>query len=267
MLLLAAAVSLAMDTGRRRPAFYLLSASILALLVTDFVYGLMLLHGTYDHQLSLDIGWIGFYLLWGAAALHPSMRELDEPSPDAEAKLTPFRLALLAGASLIAPTMELIDAIRERDTDLIVVIGASVLLFSLVVARMAGLVRQQERSVAARAGPGQRRRRTGRGHRAARRSQRAALDSVDPLLERRRRRAAVSPRRAWADASPTAPPAPARRRCRRRRPPSCWSCAATTDARPAADRRAPARSSACPPITPGRSRSTCACAARSAGCC
>ena len=84
VLLLAAALSLAMDSGRRRPAFYLLSASIIALLVTDFVYGLMLLHGSYDHQLSLDIGWIAFYLLWGAAALHPSMRELDEPSPDAE---------------------------------------------------------------------------------------------------------------------------------------------------------------------------------------
>ena len=147
VLLLAAAVSLAMDTGRRRGSFYLLSASILSLLVTDFIYGLMLLHGTYDHQLSLDIGWIAFYVLWGAAALHPSMRELEEPSPDAEAKLTPVRLALLAGASLVAPTIELIDAVRSGNTDLIVTIGASVVLFTLVVARMAGLVRQQERSV------------------------------------------------------------------------------------------------------------------------
>ena len=55
------------------PAFHLMSASIICLLVTDFVYGLMILHGTYDHQLWLDAGWIGFYLLWGAAALHPSM--------------------------------------------------------------------------------------------------------------------------------------------------------------------------------------------------
>ena len=40
-----------------------MSASIVCLLVTDFVYGLMLLQGTYDHQLWLDVGWIGFYLL------------------------------------------------------------------------------------------------------------------------------------------------------------------------------------------------------------
>jgi hypothetical protein len=143
VLLLAAAVSLAMDTGRRRGSFYLLSASILSLLVTDFIYGLMLLHGTYDHQLSLDVGWIAFYLLWGAAALHPSMRELEEPSRDAEPKLTPVRLALLAGASLVAPTIELLDAVREGNSDLIVIIGASIFLFTLVVARMAGLVRQQ----------------------------------------------------------------------------------------------------------------------------
>jgi len=147
VLLLAAAVSLAMGTGRRRGAFYLLIASITALLVTDFVYGLMLLQGTYAHQLSLDVGWIAFYLLWGAAALHPSMRELDEPSPDVEPKLTPLRLALLAGASLVAPAIELINAVGARDTDMIVIIGASAFLFALVVARMAGLVRQQERSV------------------------------------------------------------------------------------------------------------------------
>ena len=37
----------------------------------------MTLHGAYDHQVILDVGWIAFYLLWGAAALHPSMRELE----------------------------------------------------------------------------------------------------------------------------------------------------------------------------------------------
>ena len=147
VVLLAAAVGLAMDSGRRRGAFYLLSASISALLVTDFVYGLMLLDGTYDHQLSLDIGWVGFYVLWGAAALHPSMRGLEEPSPDAEAQLTTMRLMLLAGASLVAPTIELLSAAASGNTDLMVIIGASVVLFGLVVARMAGLVRQQERSV------------------------------------------------------------------------------------------------------------------------
>src|SRR3954449_13240684 len=148
ILLLAAAIRLAVDSGRRQPAFYLLAASIVALLATDFVYGLMTLNGTYDGQVFLDAGWISFYLLWGAAALHPSMSDLERPSRDRDLKLTPFRLALLTGASLIAPVVEATQELGDGDVDLMVVIGASGVLFALVVARMAGLVRQQEPSVA-----------------------------------------------------------------------------------------------------------------------
>ena len=39
VLLLAVAVRLALDGGQRRPAFHLMSASIICLLVTDFVFG------------------------------------------------------------------------------------------------------------------------------------------------------------------------------------------------------------------------------------
>ena len=91
VLLLAVAVRLALDGGQRRLSFHLMSASIVCLLVTDFVYGLMLLQGTYDHQLWLDVGWI-FYLLWGAAALHPSMSEIDQPAVQSSEVLTRFGL-------------------------------------------------------------------------------------------------------------------------------------------------------------------------------
>src|SRR3984957_9001379 len=64
LILLAAAIRLAVDNGKRRPAFYLLIASIVTLLLTDFVYGILLLHNAYNHQLWLDAGWIFFYLLW-----------------------------------------------------------------------------------------------------------------------------------------------------------------------------------------------------------
>src|SRR3954468_24430442 len=148
IVLLAATIRLAVDSGRREPAFYLLALSIVALLVTDFAYGLMTLKGAYDGQVVLDVGWISFYLLWGAAALHPSMRGLERPSSDRDPKLTPFRLVLLTGASLIAPAVELVHELDRANMDLIVIIGASAVLFGLVVLRMAGLVRQQERSVA-----------------------------------------------------------------------------------------------------------------------
>ena len=148
VLLLAAAVRLALDAGRRSAAFYLLSSSILLLLITDFVYGLMIMNGSYDHQLWLDVGWIGFYLLWGAAALHPTMPGLAEPEQGRARILTRFRLVLLTGASLVAPVIGLIHDVRHDDVDYAVVQSASIALFVLVVVRMAGLVRQQERSLA-----------------------------------------------------------------------------------------------------------------------
>jgi diguanylate cyclase (GGDEF)-like protein/PAS domain S-box-containing protein len=147
ILLLAAAIRLAVDAGRRAPAFFLIVASIVALLATDFVYGLTTLKGTYAGQLWLDAGWIAFYVLWGAAALHPSMRELEQPAPDRDTRLTPLRFALLTAAAVIAPVLEVLQEIRHTD-DFITVNAASISLFALVVVRMTGLVRQQERSVA-----------------------------------------------------------------------------------------------------------------------
>jgi diguanylate cyclase (GGDEF)-like protein/PAS domain S-box-containing protein len=146
IILLAAAIRLILDSGRRRPAFYLLSASILALLATDFVYGVMTLDNAFHHQLLLDLGWFSYQVLWAAAALHPSMVALDEPVGDRKAKLTPLRLGLLTGASLIAPICILLKELRRGDLDLIVIICASMILFGLVVMRMVDLVRQQERS-------------------------------------------------------------------------------------------------------------------------
>ena len=49
--------------------------------------------------------------------------------------------------SLIAPVCVLLKEVRAGDLDLIVIVCASVVLFALVVMRMADLVRQQERSV------------------------------------------------------------------------------------------------------------------------
>ncbi len=61
--------------------------------------------------------------------------------------LTRFRLALLTCASLVAPVISFVHDIQRGDVDMAVVTGASIALFGLVVARMAGLVRQQERSL------------------------------------------------------------------------------------------------------------------------
>ena len=147
VLLLAAAIRLAVDAGKRAPAFYLLAGSIVCLLATDSAYNLAILKGTYDHsQLIYDLGWMAYYILWGAAALHPSMRVLEEPAVDSRPRLTSLRLALLGAACLIAPSIRFAQSLGNADV--LVLIVASAVLFLLVVARMAGLVRQEERIVA-----------------------------------------------------------------------------------------------------------------------
>jgi diguanylate cyclase (GGDEF)-like protein/PAS domain S-box-containing protein len=145
ILLLAAAIRLAVDRGVRAPAFYLLAGSIVCLLTTDSVYNRMLLDGTYNGQVILDVGWIFYYLLWGAAALHPSMRTLEQPA-EGRTRLTPLRLVFLCVACLIAPGIRFYQ--EWGNTDVLVVIVASMIMFLLVLARMSGLVRQEERAVA-----------------------------------------------------------------------------------------------------------------------
>jgi diguanylate cyclase (GGDEF)-like protein/PAS domain S-box-containing protein len=146
ILLLAGAIRLAVDTGKRAPAFYLLVGSIVCLLTVDSGYTYALLKDAYDHQLSFDVGWIAYYLLWGAAALHPSMKTLEEPALDGRRRLTGMRLGLLAGACLIAPGIRLVEEFGNTDTEVVIV--AAAVLFLLVVARMVWLVRQEERAVA-----------------------------------------------------------------------------------------------------------------------
>ena len=145
VLLLAAAIRLAVDAGKRSPAFWLLVSSIVCLMATDSAYNFALLKDTYNHQLIYDAGWIFYYLLWGAAALHPSMRSLEEPAADSRTPLTPLRLTLLGAACLIAPGIRLAQSLGNPDV--LVLIVASAVLFLLVVVRMAGLVRQEARVV------------------------------------------------------------------------------------------------------------------------
>jgi diguanylate cyclase (GGDEF)-like protein/PAS domain S-box-containing protein len=147
LILLAAVVRLAMGAGKRAPSMYLMGAAGIALFLTDTVYTYISVTGAvYDQSGFLEAGWGMFYLLWGAAALHPSMRGVSEKAPEAEPGMSKVRLLVLAGASLIAPGVMLIQLSRADAVDMPVLIGASVTLFILVVVRMSGLVRRQEQS-------------------------------------------------------------------------------------------------------------------------
>ena len=147
LILLTVVVRLAIGGGRRAAAFYLLAGAALALFVTDFRYSYISVQGDiYDQSGILEAGWATFYILWGAAALHGSMRTLSERVVDVVPRLSRGRLTILALASLLAPSVMMIQHLLHKTEDLPVLIGAAGVLFLLVVMRIAGLVRKQEQS-------------------------------------------------------------------------------------------------------------------------
>jgi diguanylate cyclase (GGDEF)-like protein/PAS domain S-box-containing protein len=141
ILLLGVAVRMAVGAGRRSAAYYMVIAAIVAVLATDSVYGWILLHGTYHPGDPLDGGWIVYYLLWGAAALHPSMTTVSQAAAP-KVTLTRVRILAVAAAALVAPVIEVVTASSRGSSDDVLVGCAAIVLFALVVVRMIGLARE-----------------------------------------------------------------------------------------------------------------------------
>jgi signal transduction histidine kinase len=140
LLVLSVAVRLAVSGGNRGRSYYLTITAIAALFASDATYGWLQLHSTYQTGGLLDGGWIAFYLLWGAAALHPSMAV-----PNGTAKptqLTRRRLVVLTLATFVAPATGLLGTTTRSDR--IVIAGSAMVLFGLVLIRMVELVKRQE---------------------------------------------------------------------------------------------------------------------------
>ena len=84
--------------------------------------------------------------MWGMSALHPSMRQLSERAPEGQVRFSLPRLTLLSGAALMPPVLLVAEVLGGQQVDIVFVLGATIVLFLLVVLRMAGLIRTQEHS-------------------------------------------------------------------------------------------------------------------------
>jgi signal transduction histidine kinase len=131
--------------GRRVPAFYLLSGSILFLLFSDTVYGSMQLAGTYTTGNFLDATRFCSCLLLGAAALHPSMTRVTERTAVRD-RATPFvRVMPLAGAALVGPLTLAVARLADYAVDILAVAIVGAVVFSLVILRLFDAMRAQGR--------------------------------------------------------------------------------------------------------------------------
>ena len=146
VLLVSLAARLVLGPGLRSPAFAMVTTALLFQLVADVLYGFGSLHNWYRVGDPIDLLFVLGAVLWGTAALHPSMVELTEPNPDPEQRLSGKRLAVLSAASLMAPAMLAVAAFRAGSSELLVIGGAATALSALVIVRLAGLVARYERS-------------------------------------------------------------------------------------------------------------------------
>ena len=143
VVLLAALVFLALTPARRAVSYRYVSASVVLLLVADEIYSIS--PASYTGTSWLDTGWLLSYVLWGAAALSPSMRDLSEPKPARGPRLTTMRLSMLWLAIATVPVVLIVERLAHRQIDAVALAIGSSALSGLVLLRLAGLVRSFDR--------------------------------------------------------------------------------------------------------------------------
>jgi diguanylate cyclase (GGDEF)-like protein len=148
VLLLALVARLLVGAGVHNTAFRLLAGSLAAMLAGDVGFAVLAQADAFTPNNAINITWLLAYVLFGAAALHPSMAALSERPAARPRRFTRRRLSLLTGVSLIAPLLLLAQTWERSGIDAVAIGIGSIALFLLVVARMAGLIRQVEHQAA-----------------------------------------------------------------------------------------------------------------------
>ena len=148
VVLLAVVVRMLLVRGERPFSYYAMVTGLVSLLVFDAAYAATTLIGTYQNGNPIDALEILSFVFAGVAVLHPSMVDLsDKTVLEPETKLTRRRLALLAAASLMAPLLIALQWTRGGTIDVPVLVGGSVVLFLLVLGRMAGIMSAREEAI------------------------------------------------------------------------------------------------------------------------
>jgi two-component system cell cycle response regulator len=110
---------LLVGSGVRGRSFLLLVGAMTLLLAADVVYGLQQLAGVYSAGNFVDVMRLGYYLLLGAAALHPSMAALAQPSPIKDLAAGRGRLISLGAAALMAPLAMILQQAPTNTPDMV----------------------------------------------------------------------------------------------------------------------------------------------------
>lgn len=144
IVLLAGFVGFFVSPAWRTTSFRYLLAAVAALVIGDEIAS-GLAGYAYKAGDVVDVTWMLSYVLFAAAALHPSMQELSAPRRIPTLRVSVWRMVLLAGALLAAPAVLLVQKLRGRPLDIVEVTALASVISLLVVARLTGILRALER--------------------------------------------------------------------------------------------------------------------------
>jgi PAS domain S-box-containing protein len=134
LVLLAFLARLFFAQGRPRPAERILAAGILLLLVADVAYARLALVGAYGVGSWLDGVYHASYLCFAVAACHPTMRSLTATDPGYSPE-SRSRLSLLAGISLVLPTLTGLQIAAGNEDNAVILATTSAIAFFLLTFR------------------------------------------------------------------------------------------------------------------------------------
>jgi diguanylate cyclase len=145
IVVLAMITRLLLGGAGRVPALRFLIVAVLTLLVGDMLW---VVWSELDVEVLgiplklMNMIFMTAFALVGAGALHPSVRQVAEPSAVSERRVGAGLLAALSLAALIAPIVQICQALSGEVIDGVAIALSSAVLFGLVVIRFAGLLRR-----------------------------------------------------------------------------------------------------------------------------
>ncbi|KUL25293.1 putative bifunctional diguanylate cyclase/phosphodiesterase [Actinoplanes awajinensis] len=141
VLLLALLTRMFIGAGARSPSTRMLGAAALLLFAADAAFSVLSLHSDSDGY-ELSAGWLLSYVLWAAAALHPSMTAEAAARPTSGTGISRGPVVLAAVCSLLAPGMLFVPAAGADLIDRFAIATVGITLCVLAFLRTKGLVRK-----------------------------------------------------------------------------------------------------------------------------
>jgi len=136
VLLLGLVAPLLLLRSSRTTSAYFLVAALGLMGMGDTLYAIGSLQPTPDQDVLANLCWLGSYVLLGAAALVPSARDLGAPRDPIRGSGDVARLAVTALALLVVPLVQLFEARREANQELVYFAAISVVISVLVILRL-----------------------------------------------------------------------------------------------------------------------------------